>query len=228
MANIIGNSGSSDQYVGMSTAQWARLVAIPTGWTSLRLGVRWRMQDNGSGLTLFPRLAMGLCSGTTNILGDATTTHFAGIISNSSDWAYWTGSAAVYYGFSYSPYKKVVSTATTGALYSSDCRIPYNLSPTNRFIYLHYLEITKGSPNYSFRVFTMIGNNPPTDYTEAQFYSLLTQPGADTLSLSNYAYTTTNTLAVDEATDGTFNAVNFYWDRGVVVEIHDWGIAQLA
>src|SRR5579885_1728374 len=100
MANIIGNT-ASDLYVAMNTAKWARLVQIPASWTALRIGIRVRLGDNGGAVASTPRFALGLCSGTTNILGDATTTHFVGAITNSSSWAYFTSSGAVYYGFSY-------------------------------------------------------------------------------------------------------------------------------
>src|SRR5574337_43892 len=222
MANIIGNT-ASDIYVSMSAAKWARLVTIPSTWNCLRIGIRVRMGDNGSGPIGTPRFALGLCSGTSNILGDATTTHFVGAITNTASWFYFTSTAAVYYNFTYAPYKRVGTTDTFGTSYAADCRLPiYIPSLSQNYRYLHYMEITKGSPNYSVKLFTMIGNNPGTDFSESQFYSLLTQPGAGTLALSPYNYTSSQTVAVNEGVDGTVNAVNCYWDQSFALEVHDW------
>lgn len=226
MATTIGNT-SSDIYASMNNSAWARSISIPSNWTKIRLGCRYRVTDLGIGPTGTPRMGMGLCSGTTNILGDATTTHFVGVLTNSASWNYYgAAGGAVYYSINLPPYKRVGTTDTFGTNTLTDGRFTiFTASTNNRYVY--FIEIVKGSPNYTINTFTVSGASPTYDSTQNEFLNNLQVP-AGTLSISSFTYGSAQTIAVNEAVDGTLNAINFYWDRAAFnFEVHDVGIALI-
>lgn len=226
MGTTIKNSAAWGNYAEMSNGTWCRSVTIPSNWSKLRLGVLLGSSDLGDTPSGTPRFGLGLCSGTTNILGDATTTHFVGVLTDSASWNRWTSTGPVYYSITVKPFKKVGTTETFGTALTSDIRIPYTLGAVaDRYLYV--IEITKGSPNYSFKIFGIIGNNPQTDYTKTQFLTQLEAAGD--MTLIQHAYSGAQTLAVDEGTDGTLNAINLWWDKAAfTMQVSAVGIAQLS
>src|SRR5437867_3420891 len=78
-------SRGSDNRVVMSNGRFARTLAIGTLWTKLRIGIRFAINDGAANIGGGPIFAFGLCHGTTNIYGDATTDHFLGYRSRPRD-----------------------------------------------------------------------------------------------------------------------------------------------
>lgn len=215
-------SAVTETSIQMVNSHFARLISIGTGWNKVRVGIRLHMEDTGVDAVSTPRFAMGFCSGTANQFGDATTTHFVGILSDAATWSVAPG---VRYAAAnmFKPAKKVGVTTTLGATAFGTVFIPAPASTANRN--LMFVDITKGSPNYSFHQFATSAT-PTTDVSAATF---LSQMELATPSLTEHTYYGPQTLAVDEGADGTLDAINFSWDRtNPYIEICDIAVAILS
>src|SRR5512138_1392309 len=86
MAGVIASFHSRKQ-IELANSLIARQVTFPPGWTRARVGIRAAF-SGASHIT--PTFALGLCSGTSNVAGDASTTHFIGLYSTCL-WTYMGG-----------------------------------------------------------------------------------------------------------------------------------------
>jgi hypothetical protein len=222
-ATIISRTVSAvvDKRIVLSNGQFARKLSIGSNWTRLRLGIRFGMTDLGVAPTGTPRFAAGFCSGLSNLFGDATTDNWVGIISNTATWAY---AAADHYGsVVFGAAKRVGSTLTVGSNAAGSVSIGAVSASTGVQRALFFVDITKGSPNYTVQAFTA-GGTPP-DSTIAQF---LAQLESSTPSLSGYTWNTSTTIAADESTGG-FDSINVSWDRSSFnAEISDVGVCRFS
>jgi hypothetical protein len=89
---------------------------VGTTWTKIRVGCRLGIELTGVDLTSTQRFAFGICSGTSNIFMDATTTHWVGAYST---WTPWTAATNKYHNYTggtiWSVAKKITSTVTVGS-----------------------------------------------------------------------------------------------------------------
>lgn len=207
----------------LSNAAIARSVALPPAWSKVRIGARLHTTNSGANLTGTPRFAFGLCKGTTNILGTASVDHFAGLISTQ---ATWLAQGGPFYGaVSCAPAKKVGAVLTVGTDFSVNAVYPSNAAAAGADRVLHFIDITKGSPNYTFQAFYQ-NSGTIADVSAATF---LTQMQAATPSLSNHAQSTGVALAVDEGANGTFDAIQWFCDQTTIAfELCDIAVVQLA
>src|SRR5437870_4036952 len=132
-------SSIQDNRARLTNSNIARLWGsdVGTTWTKIRIGCRISIEDSGANVTGTPRLAIGVCSGTSNIFMDATTTHFAGIVSTASFWnritgpvgyQLWdSGSGSNFPGVA----KRIGSTLTVGTLLSAGPRF-FDCTAANR------------------------------------------------------------------------------------------------
>lgn len=214
-------SGSPDNAIQLSSGQFGRLVTLPTGWSKVRVGLHCHCTDPGvavSSVSFF----VGLGAGTTNMIGDRTTDHFVGTLITAAD--LWSRGATLMTGISVAAGKKVGTTTTVGGAISAGAALPNQAAGagTDRDVWL--VDITKGSPNYTVALFGIAVG--PADYTSTYFLSQmpLLAPvfGADGVIGSG-------TVAVNEAVDGTLNAVQVSWNRSdFMLEIVDLAVALLA
>lgn len=222
-AVIIDSSG--DKLVSLSNASFARPFDIGT-WSVIRVGMMARM-DFASSLTgLTPNLPLGLCSGSTNQVFDATTTNFIGVRSNSASWNLSAGSPDIIWvvtsGWLRS--KRVGSTWTDGAGTTSGAPCFMRTSEADGACEMYMVEITKGSPNYSISIFCPTAAN--TGVTRDNF---LAQLVAVTPALGSHTwYTSTPTLAFDQAA-GALDHVQVGWSRSeATLEITDLALVKMA
>lgn len=206
MASFITSSLTSEgtnYAIKMSNSTFARPLTIPSTWQSIRIGIHLWMPPDNSSPTGTPRFAFGLSSGTSNQVGDSNTTHFVGVITNSNTWTK-SGSFS-YNSIAFAPCVKVGTTMTTGSNMTGDSRLGISSS----LACLWALEITKGSP-YTFKLWapSVIANN--LGITTTQF-NIAMNAAKDGITLGSVG--TPQTLAVNEATNGTLNAINFWWNR---------------
>lgn len=229
-----------DNRAKLANGNIARLwsSAVGTSWSVIRVGIRLSIEDSGANIISTPRFAFGICSGTSNIFMDATTTHFFGAVSNGATWqrrttgtgysdnSYGVGGNPGYTNNGYCVAKRIGSTLTVGSGFIGGdyCRIGWNTTP---FRTVQFLEITKGSPNFSIKLFAQnTGAGTGVDQSLASFLSNmeLTSP-----SITNYAFSGTQTMAIDEGTNGSFNAVNVAWDRNSPsIEISDVAVVKFS
>jgi len=217
--------GVDDKRAVMSQAQFGRVLTIGTDWTNLRIGIRYSLPDSGANI-LAPTFFMGVCSGTTAMIADATTTNFVGLRIGNTSTAFTRGTDAnskVRYtttNLAY-PVKRVNTTTTAGSsvstsnLLSGDTSLRFNLMA----------EIAKGSPNYNIKFFVH-GTVDSVDISQADFLDLV---AATTPVLAGYTWNAgPNNIACDEAA-GAFDTVNLYWDKITPgVEVSDIAIARIA
>lgn len=77
---------STNKATYIKNGMWARPITIPT-WNKVRVGIRCSINDSGGG-GIAPTMGIGLCKGTTNILGDASTDFFLGGYINAQGTSY--------------------------------------------------------------------------------------------------------------------------------------------
>lgn len=210
-----------DKRIVVSNGTWVRPIPFAT-WSQLRFGIRFHMRDSGANLTGTPRFVMGVCSGSTNIYGDASTDNFAGIRTNS---ATWTRSAADYSVAvnAFVPTKKVGSTITDGTILNTTMRFTNGAAAATADRGVIFVDVNKGSPNYTFDIF-----RAGTSVADISQMTFLEQMEVGAPSITNYSTVTTAAFAVDE-TGGSFDHLSFFWDRTTPeIEICDIAVARLA
>lgn len=180
----------------------ARLVSLGT-WNQLRVGILWSVRQDASA-NITTDFALGLCSGTSAVYGDASATHFAGITSNPADT--WSISGGFLINADIRPTKQVGVTKTNGTVLATDHMV--NAQTVNNYRSVTFFQVDKGSPNYTFFLFYRNAAGA-ADYTVADLAAVM-EAGAP--ALANHTGTSGQTLAVDEGVDGVFDAVQFYWN----------------
>lgn len=165
-----------------------------------------------------PRLKFGICAGVADEEGvaDATTSHFLGMTTNSSDLTYNAGPTQYLdTGGSAQSIVKVGGTQTT---ISNALTLKFSADPTLVRSAL-FVEVVKGSPNFtvSFAGATSAGA-AQTDITPALFLQMMEAASLSDLNAIVSGYTTGGhqSVAIDEATNGEFTGLNIYWDKASV------------
>jgi len=220
-------SSVDDKRIILSNGTFARLHGVAS-WTKLRVAVRWSMTDFGANLGSTPELSVGLCSGTTNIYKDATTTHFLGMQAFGATWTratspvnacYTTGASSI------RPMKRVGTTTTTGTSGGNGFNLTADPTGSSTHRVMTFIDITAGSPNYTIGGF-LWDFGTSVDVTESDF---LAQAELASPSFTGHVAATNATIAANEGTDGALNAVNIYWDRTTPqIEISDIAVARLS
>ncbi len=216
-----------DKRASMTNATWVRPIPFGTSWTKLRLGIRMQMTDTGSGLTS-AQFFMGVCSGSTNIFGDETTTHACGWRSTGV-WTRETSGSAVHYhptGGTMKPTKRVGSTITDGTAFFpvTACRFNARAASEIAARTVIFVDVLKGSPNFTFQLFGYTDSTAEQDVSRDTF---LVEVARAIPSISNYTQSATQTLAVNEA-DGSLNHVGIHWDQSVpMMELCDIAVSRL-
>ena len=228
----------NDKAVSLANSSWARPITLPATWSKIRLGVHCEFVGTGANLLSGTTLAMGFCSGVVNQFIDATTTHFVGMMfgdgintwyySDANNYQLTSGSSPA----SYIPAVKYGTTLNVGGTMSwSNASIYWptvNGTTANRGMLI--VDITKGSPNYTFTIPFYRNNTTVHDNTSADFLTIMAEQAPIAPSNCYAVYLMqTRTLAVSEATYGTLNAINVSWNRAdAPMEIYDVAWAVLA
>lgn len=215
-------SAATETAVQLTNAAFARQCSIPSGWNTIRVGVRAHWTNNGgAGLASTPRFGLGFCKGVTNILGGATCDHFVGVISTQASW---TNQVTFFGGNTMAPAKKVGTTLTVGSNYAGIAVMPNKADSATADREVFFVDILKGSPNYTISLFC--GNSGTlTDISSASF---LSQMQLASPSLGSHASAGSLAIAVDEAANGVLDAVNVWWDHAdSLCEICDIAVVRL-
>lgn len=211
VGNSLVVSIASSNRVPISNARMCRSLDF-TGWSKVRLGMLFCLEDSGANIVETPRFALGLSSGITQPFNGSvasnTVTNWCGAISNNATWTRSTAPVRWSSGAANSLVcaKKVGTTLTTGSgLNNAAAQIFSGVTSTR----IHFIvDITKGSPNYTFQAF-YLASTSPSDNTVTDFISRMNEASP---SQSGYNFGTAQTLAVDESA-GTFDSFNFSWSR---------------
>ena len=218
-----------DQRIILSKSSWVRPHGL-TGWTKLRIGIRWCMRDSGAEINnpaqagFQPLFSVGLCSGSANIFGDASVQHWVGVKTTGTSWPRIAGPPTGYQLFPTQSGKTVGTTFTLATNWlSATGYILSDVAGGNRGCWL--VDITKGSPNYTIGGYARANGNAG-DISLATFQ---TEAAIDVPTLAEHSVVNVASVAVDEGTNGTLDHVCFHWNRETPeIEISDHGVWPLA
>jgi hypothetical protein len=222
--------GVEDRRLCLSNATAARKLSVGSSWNRIRLGVHYAMDDTGANITGTPRLWIGLLNNPSASAANGpfgTTSHFLGIRSRAATWTRAAGPPVSYAALScWESVKRVGTTNTTTAI-AGTCQFVAAPS-TNRWNV--FVEIVKGSPNFTVQAGFWNQSVTNVDFTKEQFERCLeAQTFTGCIARANqaagatkYLGATANAMAVDEGTDGVLNSICVAWDQsGSVFRISD-------
>lgn len=237
-STILSRTFSSvvDKRIVLSNSNFARQwdSSIGTSWSRIRIGCRISIRDSGANLTGTPEFILGICSGTSNIYQDATTTHWTGLRTIDPTWTRTAGPPAWYN----------MATATSNPVAAKKVGTTKTNSATTAWLGIHaadattenrsalFVDITKGSPNFSFN-FIAKDTGGAGDDSLASFYAFLQNPSQTVTDWTNHKSSITGggafSLAIDEATNGFFDSVNIGWNRTTPeIEISDLVVVRFS
>jgi hypothetical protein len=219
--NLIG-----DKYLSLANEEYLRQLSIGSNWNKLRLGAMVALAPNGTSNLVGCSLMLGLCSAATpfaNTTGyaAASTGNFLGIDvvtdngggTGPGTFTYNAGTGNPFFSCVFSGARRRVATTSTFAVTNSysPAIAQTNGSLQRRSVLL--LEITKGSPNYSLKIFTNNAAQAEMDFTTAHFLDGLEQSGTPIINGQTMVQNSgLVTIACSEST-GVFDTVNLFWNK---------------
>ena len=209
----------TEQLIRLNSESLSRIIDIGTDWTFLRIGIAASIDTHNTYSALVNTdWALGLCNGSSSY-GDASTTHFLGIMSAmavnntfTSASVDWGGSNNVKFGrkigaTKYSP----GSTATQrfGGMTGSAA----NLNPASvekrRFHYINFFKADT-DPGLWLVTYGYRSSAAVNVQTINEFYQSLTE---ETQSLTSYTAGGIATLIpITESVNGNLNSLNIFWN----------------
>lgn len=205
-----------DKKLVLAGSHWSMGLDVGSSWTVLRIAMRFAMRDNfGLSISGTPAFFVGVMSapvvGMTNgPLND--TTHFVGYHTRDDIWTRSTGPVR----YSPSPFNAV---AKVDGAFTTGGSSPPLISADPELRLGFWMQLTKGSP-WSFANSRVNLTAGFVDMPQAGLISALNQgTGAAAAVAFNAAiggsgYTSgTTTVAVDEASNGSLDAITVGWDR---------------
>lgn len=228
MADIVERTVLSvtDKRIVLGAEQLGRTISIGTNWNKIRIGMR--CSTTYTSTSPLP-LLFGLCSGTTAMAGDATPEHFVGVRFDVAGWGVtnYTGFLSAY-GWAC---KIVDGTATQTGNDSTGAWMAKTANCTGALM----LEITKGSPNFTISKIRSIGTTSGTptysseDITQALFEQAMLSAASPPSIAGHIGQWASNTIAVNEATDGYLDTINIKWgDPVATLDINEIAWARLS
>lgn len=227
--SVLVKAYDTGKSVVLNNGAFARSITIPAGWNKLRLGLLMRVNPVGGLVNLngTPSLSIGFCVGTSNIMGDATTTLFCGARTTA---ATWTVGPVVYTAVTWSSFSRKVGAAdyySGGGGDASTSAFTGVSATTDRN--LLYVDIYgSGSPPWTNVAMMRPDNFTLATVTAAQFWSNLT---INSPVLTGYIYSgagqTVQTNLWADLQTGPL-AINVHWDRtDAEIYIDALGVAVL-
>jgi len=168
------------------------------------------MVNGGANITGTPRLFIGVCSGNTNVYGDATVTNAFGAINTAAAFTFTAGTPSRVSNTQGFRSAKIVGTTVTDDGATGTASIFYDAEyVTTLYRTAFSIDIIKGSPNYTARLFYRT-TTTAGDVTEDQFLAAME---AATPVLTGHTYGGARAgIAMDEVA-GVLDHVNLSWDR---------------
>jgi hypothetical protein len=208
----------------MINSCFARPLDIGVSWNKIRVALRFSMTDPGASIGGLS-FGVGLCDGQTNILGDATTDHFVGALVNANTWTRGAGPPVTFYPANVLGAKRVSTTLTTTTTMHTPASGMIAADPATGYRVLFFVDITKGSPNFTIGGFVHQSASP----SDVSYDTFRLQAEAASPSLTDHLAMVDRTIAVDEATDGFLDSVNIWWSSSAgLIEISDTAIVRLS
>jgi hypothetical protein len=218
-ATIYTNGTTGTKRVQLSNGQMCRRMIYLNNWTTMRIGLRLTV-PSASSIAGTPRLWVGVGSGLTNAIGDASTTNWIGIYTDSATWTRSTlvSPAIGYFAATGRSVKRVGTTVTQNAAGFGQ-NLVFPMSDT--FLTVLLVEITKGSPNYTINIgaagsSSAFNGAALPGITEANMDAFMSLPigmsGITAVVNTSYSTPGAQTLAMSEAA-GNLDTIQVYWDK---------------
>ena len=202
----------------------AREFHMPDGWNKMRVGLLCGWNSGSmTDLTGYPAFSFGICSGSSNIFGDSVCGHYIGLYTSSSTWTWEVGANTYYYGIS-AMVAPAIRKDTNGLYIGGDLiqtatltwGIVFSSASVERGKLCIFLDITKGTPNYTLQPFyhyTTAGTNDGRMTIDEFLAAAQASPPAFPSRESGNQAGVAQSIPVDEVASGSFNAVNISWNR---------------
>lgn len=212
-------NGVQTRLISISNDQIGRTFQIGSNWQRLCVGIRVGI-DAGTTL-LSCGFALGVCSGTTNMYKNATTSNFFGVTG---------GGTATFSSNTFSlPFfvaRKVGVTETNTSVSSLLLGNMTLAGGADGRLHTLIVQMTKTSGRIDFT--TMYANNTVSGVTLQSRNDWINAMECEPLVAINggYGLTATTGFALDEAANGVLNTVNVSWAQTSPLVIADIGIIQ--
>ena len=223
--------GGNTTYLTLANEEFVRPLNVGSSWSKLRLGVLCAITPNGVSNLSSVTFTFGICSGTSAPFGAASTTNWTGMVINGT----------VLGGLNYNanagnPFFTASAIANSGTRVGSvnslsnvggAPRIVTNTGSTQRRTPL-YIDITKGSPNYTCACWHQPIGQEASDWSFSSFLDGVDETGTPKLNNSSLDGTSANTYAASEVA-GTFNTFDFFWNQASFpIEVYAMAVSRLA
>lgn len=220
-----------DQRISLNSSTGARIIAIGTSWTRLRLGFRFSVTDSGASLAgvdnaLYVGVMAGPNAGATNGPNSGVCPHFFGATTNSLSTFTRNVGPPIRYSAAMVGSRIIAGVETLTAQLAPTKSV--SAQPADNVTIL-IVDILKGSPNFTITVTSSL--TPLTNTTQAQLLESMAFSGAmtasstttkaagwlnRTLGVGNYTSSNSTTLAINEAVDGFFDSVVLSWNKATI------------
>lgn len=211
----------TDKRVVLANSQIARSIPFGT-WNVLRIGIRCSVTDTGGNISgPAPWWGIGICQGLTNLLGDATTTGWGGVIFDTGGtWTRTAGPNPTFY--TVGGLNSIGTGDRTGASLVFRTGLAYSVrvsaQPASGYRTMMFVDLIKASTEA--RAFFC--TSTPADISQTEFLQTMVMV---TPIFTGYTYTSAG-FAIFPA---GANAINIVWKKlSPVLEISDLAIAKIS
>lgn len=253
MASIASRGGYSlapttDKYLTIGNEEYLRKLAIGNNWNSLRIGAMLAITPDGTNNITGCKLMIGVCSANATFANTAgysaaSTTNYIGAdlycpgnTGTPETATYQAGSGNPYFYCANGTYgvptsiRRRVATTDTFATIGGNAQRPIaaaGVGSTLRRTPI-YVDIIKGSPNYTVNVWNCQQGNSATDFGHTHF---LTGFETSTPVLNGVTFTqitgSPGVIACSESA-GNFDTVSLFWNRdSFPLEVYAIGVRRL-
>lgn len=192
----------SDKRFSLASGYLTRELDIVGEWSRIRIGIL--VQLNGAATIPGISFFLGLCSGINDGYGGIVhPVHAVGAAVGPTTGTTWTFSGITFTGLSLFAHTNVNGTRAFGGV---NLAAPVIYDTTSLVRSLMFLDITKGTPNYTFQMFSRTAAG--VDATETDF---VTQMQAAVPAFAGHATAASQVLAVNETTNGNLDCFNIQW-----------------
>lgn len=219
-------------YLSLSNEEWVRPMGWGNDWVKVRIGVLMAVTSSAANIPTCS-FVYGLCSGAANPYADpSTTTHFIGMALGTSaavsgTWTY-NGLANPIYTMGHVPFKRIATTNTLGTGTTPAIGVATTTGTTQRK-QLQFMDILRASPNYFFYTCGTPSGSSGQNHTVADLIYGCEQTtfGPTVSGVGMTVAVNGSQIAVDEATYGTLDCINLYWNQSVLpMEIYGIAISR--
>lgn len=203
---------NGDRRLTLANGEAARSPIWVASWNKFRVGLQGSFHGTAA-ISGSPEWVLGFGAGSTDLWASGTSTHIIGIRNTDTDFAFTAAPDRYTINPHFRAFKRVGTTVTDATSFGASNHIHSAEGSVRTGI---FLEVTKGSPNYTFRI--CVPTNAPADLSDAKFDEAMQVADISDIPAiaglgSSYTSPASQTLAVDEGVDGTLTHLFVFWSR---------------